>query len=225
MGIFGWSLPPGCGTLPGEEDYDDSDETPDALTPKQKGRITRIRNRLDKATKAAKDKPVPTFADIWGGVAEYLASSGKTKLESEEAGEWAPWHCDDCQTWHKTAYSLDYDSQGEVMEGEKGPVIEARSCDQDGNWDFDSASFEGDKFWPDFYRAYISSDDHFAAWCRYHLWSAENGGADPLEEYYSGPQSVDANIDAALRNLHYLEGRGFMRRRKTPGTLRKKARA
>ncbi len=21
MGLFGWSLPPGCGTLPGEEDY------------------------------------------------------------------------------------------------------------------------------------------------------------------------------------------------------------
>jgi len=219
MGIFRWNLPPGCGTLPGEEDYNEDDETPDALTPQQKGRITRIRNRLDKATKAAKDKPVPPFAEIWGGVAEYLESSGKRRLESEEFGDWQPMRDDDNADdpdggWSKISYALDYDSQGEVMEGEKGPVIEARSCDQDGNWDFDSASFDGDKFWPDFYRTYVASDEYFAAWCRYHLWSAENGGADPLEEYYSGPQSVDANIDAALNNLQYLEGRGFMRRRK-----------
>ena len=32
MGIFGWSLPPGCGTLPGEEPYDDSDPDPDEDT-------------------------------------------------------------------------------------------------------------------------------------------------------------------------------------------------
>lgn len=212
MGVFGWSLPPGCGTLPGEEDYDDSDTTPDALTAIQKRRITAIRNRLDKATKAARDKPVPTFADVWGGVADFLPESGK--FESEEAGDWIPYYCDDCDTWHKSAFALDYDKSGTVMEGQKGPAIEARSVDQDGNWDFDSATFDGDPDWPFFYRSYISFDDHFAQWCRYHLWSAENGGADPLEEYFSGPQSVDANIDAALSNLQYLEGRGFMRRRK-----------
>ena len=218
MGIFGWSYPAGAASDPyapynDRNDYDEDDETPDLLTPQQKRYATMIRNRLERATKAARTKPVPTFAKVWEDIEGNLPESGK--LEDMEAGEWEPYYCDDCGTWHKSAYALDFDRNGEVMEGKRGPCIESRSVDQDGNWDFDSGTFDGDKYWEDFYRTYMTSDNHFASWCRYHLWSAENGGADPLDEYFSGPQSVDRNLYDALTNLRYLEGkmRGFRKPR------------
>lgn len=227
MGIFGWSYPAGAASDPyapynDRNDYDEDDETPDALTPQQKRYVTMIRNRLEKATAAKNDRKrdhlLPSFADIWESVAECLPESGR--LESEEFGDWQPMRDDDHADdedggWRKVSYALDFDRNGEVMEGKRGPCIEARSCDDEGNKDFCSATFEGDPDWPFFYREYISSDDHFRNWCRYHLWCAENGGADPLEEYFSGPQSVDRNLYDALTNLRYLEGktRGFRKPR------------
>ena len=174
------------------------------LSRSQKGKITRVRANIEKAQDYIRKGPVPPFSECFPFD---CMPDGKTRLEADEAGDWTPYWCDDCGTWHKTASALDFDPQGEVMEGTVGPVIEARTVDEDGNWDFDSASFEGDLEWAFFYRTYVSSDQYFIGWAQYHLWCAEHN-ADPLEEwvreYATRQEAVDANIKAAQTQLAYV---------------------
>ena len=92
--------------------------------------------------------------------------------------------------------------KSDVMEGRD--CFEIRSVDQDGNWDFDTATYDGDPYWDDFCRTYFRNDDHFKQWCRYHIWCAEHGGIDPLNEFMTAP-TIDGHIEAARSSLKYFK--------------------
>ena len=143
-GMFGWSYPAGAASDPyapyNDTSGDCEDQVEVKLTKSQKAKIKRIETALAKAEKAPFKKRIPTFAECWAGVEEYIPESGK--IEQEEAGDWTPYWCDDCDTWHSTAYAMDIVRKSDVMEGRD--CFEIRSVDQDGNWDFDTATYDGD---------------------------------------------------------------------------------
>jgi hypothetical protein len=114
---------------------------------------------------------------------EFLADIGVPEgdfhWEGDEAGDWTPYYCDDCDTWHKTASATEFKRTGDRVE------VYVRTVDQDGDWDtscgFNSA--DGDD-WDAFHRDLSSADElgeHFKGWAEYHLWCAETL-RDPLED-------------------------------------------
>lgn len=103
---------------------------------------------------------------------------GDIDSKQEEAGDWFASFDD---SWEKTAYGIDVKRTGDRIE------ITYNSVDVDGNWEY-VASWDSEtgteEEWREFHRAYLSDDvrEHAKGWAEYHIWCAENGGKDPLQD-------------------------------------------
>jgi hypothetical protein len=194
-GFRGWR----CGNCSWEQECDDLDTT---LTESLKKKIRALQTRLNKAINRKPSPPV-TLADLESNFPE-----GDFRWEDCEAGDWVPWWCDDCDTWHQTAYATNYKRTNGVLD------IEHMSVDQDGNWDCTSAwnsaedgSFEESDV---AYAMANDSNDYFRAWAEYYLWAVKNM-RDPLEsclknmDTMTGEQWINWCIDAAADSIKYLE--------------------
>ena len=152
--------------------------------------VARVRSLIDAARArcaAGRNTPAPSFADFFADFPE-----GDFKWDGDEAGDWQPYYCDDCDTYHKTAQAIEI----ERADGKLSIVI--RTCDEDGNWGCDGSYDEGDEGWDTFWRENFATNDHGAAWGEYHLWCAENPGkGDPLEDFFNRESSPSEHLKAA----------------------------
>jgi hypothetical protein len=125
-----------------------------------------------------------------------------------EAGDWTPYYCDDCDTWHKTA---SYENIGRT----NGKLwIECMSVDECGDHEIDTRWEEGED--PahselEWYIGAYSLDQYFVQWAQYHLWCVEQSIAeqkpiDPLEEIMELCDLdtwVCQHIDGAISHMNY----------------------
>lgn len=165
-----------------------------AIFSEQDEEIQALGKAVEQAWRECQNKPVPDFDEFWDGITDYVG------LECGEAGDWTPEWCDDCNTWHQTAYCVEF----KVEDGERFIVI--KTVDQDGDWDTQYYS-ESEFRWV--YRECILSDHFFYQWANYWLWCARHGGIDPLSEcryWAQGPLTVEQCIEYAKDNLKYLKG-------------------
>jgi hypothetical protein len=96
--------------------------------------------------------------------------------ETIECGNWNPYWCDDCETWHQNWYMTGY----RIEDGIMYEVI--HSCDSDGNWEIEDEYDVDDEDYERWNNQYAYEQTEQAA-TAYREWVAENG-EDPLGEFY-----------------------------------------
>ena len=96
--------------------------------------------------------------------------------ETIEAGNWNPYWCDDCETWHQEWYMFGY----RIEDGHMYEVI--HSCDTDGNWEVDD-EYDVDDVDYERWNAQYGYEETEKASKAYSAWVAENG-EDPLGNYF-----------------------------------------
>ena len=119
-------------------------------------------------------------------VVEYLPD-GDFKLQDDFAGDWSAYQCGehDCERqWHKNLYAVDhYRKDGNLL-------IEVRSCDEDGNWDYVCGYDEsaGDTWENSEVKLHLETnpDEFFQGWRDYAQYVIDTG-KDPLGEFYVQP--------------------------------------
>ena len=168
-------------------------------------RIKPLWARLHAADISPQDRKISSLADMFAN-----APDGDFKWDDNEAGDWHVWCCGerDCPSqWHKAAYALDMGREG----GKR--YVEARSVDEDGNWDFDASWDEREgqteSDWDEFARYTLDGqmDEFFKGWARYWIHCAETR-TDVLSESSKSPSDadwVDFCISAAEDDIKYLE--------------------
>lgn len=150
-----------------------------------------LSREIEDAWSECQNRPVPDFDEFWDDIKDCVG------LTCDEAGDWEPEWCDDCNTWHMRAYCVEY----QIDDGERCVVV--RNVDQDGDWDTSYYS-ESEFHWV--YRETILTDSYFYKWANYWLWCAQNGGIDPLEDSSKPkPLSVADCLEYAEDNLEYLK--------------------
>lgn len=219
--IFGWSLPPGCGTLPGEDDYCEvcEREAGDCICPEcpvcgvagdpdcyvnghmaKTDRSEDIRELYQQVGAAmdAERKRVRTNPMSPDDLFTY-APEGDFKWDDCEAGDWHIYCCGDkdCPVgWHKVAYST-------VMGRKDGKrFVEIHSVDEDGNWDFDYGWEDGEDFFEIAVTIAMQSAEYFYGWAQYWLECAEQN-CDILGDVPA--IGVDRYLDNARDMLKYLK--------------------
>lgn len=177
------------------------DEYPDRpkryrVSAKLQAEINQIREQLE-SVPHKKPEDYPTIESFFTGV-----PTGDFEYKNEEAGDWYPWYCDDCHTWHKNAYGTDMGRRDDKL------WVEVNSCDSDGDWSLDTAWEEGDNQdqWVEVMEV-LDLDRYFRQWCEYFLDCAETG-KEPLDDFIgvSPRQFTRKCIESAREDLNYLIG-------------------
>jgi hypothetical protein len=176
----------------------------DAVQPEMKMKRT-LEQRINAARKTLRESAYPIIkAPTFRSFIRTLGAPKGDFNWDGEAGDWTPYWCDDCNTFHKTAQSLDI-----IRKGRHYCLI-TRTVDEDGNWEMNDhyESDDGADAWRLFYIYNLSerqSYDHFKGWAEYHLWCAEEGGeVDPLNEFIDGKPTRKRHVEAAEDHLKYL---------------------
>lgn len=138
---------------------------------------------------------------------------GDFHWDNIEGGDWHVYCCGekDCpRQWHKVCYAEEFKREKGVL------TITRRSCDEDGNWEFDDewSASDGTPFEEsDMARSWGSGlRDYFAGWAEYWL-SCATSLRDPLGDANEGPERMQPErwvkfcTDAVEDNLKYLEVR------------------
>lgn len=174
----------------------------------------KLRKKIERMIEAnrrkhTKNKKRPTFEEFW---AELNTPEGDFEWRPDEAGDWTPYYCDDCDTWHKTAEAIDIGRK----EGKR--FVEIRTVDQDGDWDYDTSYEEGEgiEAWACIYDLHLgqgSLDEHFRGWAEYHLWCMKHPGKDPCEDFFKdNDKSPASHLKAAEDYAIYLDPAALRRK-------------
>jgi hypothetical protein len=140
------------------------------------------------ASQAMTKATMPTFDEFWADVEDYVG------IECDQAGDWTPVPSGDGD-WGSMAECVEF----QIEDGIRYIVV--RDVDRSGNWD---ATYYNSEEFTACYLAHLSTDEHFLGWGEYHLWCAENGGIDPLGEFFTQPTTVQQHLDAVKDNIKYL---------------------
>lgn len=147
-------------------------------------------NSLRKRLREFKNKSITLTLD---DVFQYLPD-GDFVDDDSDAGEWQPWYCDDCHTYHEICYAWTYERKN----GKKN--IYRYSIDQDGNKELEDAWTDGENSTDVLTIMQNEINEYFKAWAEYYLYCAETGYA-PLEKR---KMSMVEAIKAAQENINYL---------------------
>lgn len=143
---------------------------------------------------------IPSWNEFVDSLREWLPLNGSEPFTftSEATADPHAVYDDDDDTWTKEIYSIDFEFDGSALN------LIINQGDVDGNWDVIAAGGE-DEF-GFIYANFISTRNYFVSWAHYHLWCVENGGIDPLEEYYRLEDStVESHLKAAKSMIEYAE--------------------
>jgi hypothetical protein len=161
--------------------------------------VASLRTRLENIPKEA----IPTWNEFVEGLSEWLpiAAGEPFTFTSEEVSDPHAVFDGDNESWTTETYSVDFEFK---ENGTDDLVVIVNQGDVDGNWDVIAAG--GEEEFEFIYRNFLSSRPYFICWAEYHLWCAENGGVDPLENYYRLEDStVEAHLKSAKDMISYAE--------------------
>jgi hypothetical protein len=145
--------------------------------------------------------PAITWDEFWEpykAIIPQIASGENFTYENECDVEFTPFYDDDIEKWRLFAYSFDLERNDD-----DGLCILIYYFDGDCSWEpFEQITVEDD--FSDAYNRFFNTDDYFIGWTEYHLWCAENGGVDPLKEFFHSATTVENHLSAAEDTIRVL---------------------
>lgn len=128
-----------------------------------------------------------SWDEFWKQFPLTVDINNEFEISEGEGGDNYPVY--DGDQWTQVCYSFDY---GRDV---GGLYIGVHEGDADGNWEC-VGECRGDNF-QELYNEWFSMNLYFASWAEYHLWCAENGGVDPLEQFFDHKPTVERHLEAA----------------------------